>query len=141
LSKMFQPEHGIRAAHESLSWHEADQANATRMSAAAKADVASFWQRSGITSDAPLVTRTLRLAGDLGGQHQADHPFHQPEKHRSRYRTSGQPFVTTGGGALPLPTQPTIPTATKVASSATKSFFMLTPSSSEGAKIRGQNQA
>jgi hypothetical protein len=42
---------------------------------------------------------------------------------------------------LPLPTQPTIPTATKVASSATKSFFMLTPCSSEGAKIKGQNQA
>ena len=42
-----------------------------------------------------------------------------------RYETV-QPFVTTGG-ALPLPTQPVMPTATNTASRATKIFFIGAP--------------
>jgi hypothetical protein len=44
-------------------------------------------------------------------------------------KVSDQPFVTTGGGALPLPTptQPDTLTATRVATSANRSFFIAIP--------------
>jgi hypothetical protein len=48
---------------------------------------------------------------------------------------SDQPFVTMGGGALPLPmpTQPATPTATRVATKAMSTFFIGVPLSSRHA--------
>src|SRR4029077_2614513 len=80
-----------------------------------------------------IVRRTKRI--DKPGEGGRPPISELPETKKGRRKPallskfSDQPFVTTGGGALPLPTptQPDTLTATRVASSANRSFFIAIP--------------
>jgi hypothetical protein len=78
------------------------------------------------SSDAAGLTDQIKRGGHVG------HPFgnqHAQIRNSRGSNASGQPFVTTGGGALPLPkpAQPETLTATRVATKANTSFFIGAP--------------
>jgi hypothetical protein len=74
-------------------------------------------------------------AADIVGRHHTGAPTMPRPAKQPHSNLSDQPFVTMGGGALPLPTptQPATLTATRVATKAISTFFIGVPLSSRHA--------
>jgi hypothetical protein len=86
-------------------------------------------------SPARLIGRAFPCAADIVGHHHTGAPTMPRPAKQPHSNLSDQPFVTMGGGALPLPTptQPATLTATRVATKAISTFFIGVPLSSRHA--------
>ena len=86
-------------------------------------------------SPARLIGRAFPCAADIVGHHHTGAPTMPRPAKQPHSNLSDQPFVTMGGGALPLPTptQPATLTATRVATKAMSTFFIGVPLSSRHA--------
>jgi hypothetical protein len=81
------------------------------------------------THPARLIGRTFPCAADIVDHHHKGAPTMPRPASNGISNLSDQPFVTMGGGALPLPmpTQPATLTATRVATKAISTFFIGVP--------------
>ena len=78
-------------------------------------------------SPARLIGRAFPCAADIVGRHHTGAPTMPRPAKQPHSNLSDQPFVTMGGGALPLPmpTQPATLTATRVATKAIRTTSSL----------------